>query len=140
MSGRSEIRIADRCLLGLTVETVQQPWIGFELFWSSPELPRVADHYSQTAMHPAQDTSKLYVLIAIAAKVADFASVNGKADYSKAALIVGQVGWADVQETRTVQEFDDIVHMGLYANILSERNRRRLGQVRSRRRRGSNLR
>jgi hypothetical protein len=76
-------------------------------------------------MHPAQGTTKLYVLIAIAAEVADFATVNGEADYGKAALIIGQVGWADVQETRTVQEFDDVVNMGPDADILIELNRRR---------------
>jgi hypothetical protein len=79
-------------------------------------------------------------LVPITAKVADFSPVTSEADYGKAALVIGQVGWANVQETCAVQEFDDIENMSLHADVLIERNRCRLRQVRSRRRRGDDLR
>lgn len=86
--------------------------IGLELFRAAIKLPRVADDHSGAAMHWPDDSTYVHVLAAVFEQLADHFAVSIETDESEDAFFIRRVGRADVEITRAVGEFDDIIDVG----------------------------
>jgi hypothetical protein len=118
MAGRREIWVVDRHPVGLAIEVSEQARVRPELFRTSAELSHVTDHDAYAAVHGADCAAHFDVLVAIAAQVANIVAVCAEAEQGEAALLIGQVGGADIQEAGSIGQFYDVVDVSAYAHVL----------------------
>ena len=118
MAGGGEIWVADRHSVGLAIEVSEQTRVGPELFRASAELAHMTDYDAHAAVHGADCAAHFDVLVAIAAEVAYVIAVCAGADQGETALLVWQVGGADIEEAGAVGQFYDVVDVGAYADVL----------------------
>ena len=119
-SVRAQVGVGDGRLALVAGESVQQLGVGTELRWSTVELAGMAQHHSGSSMHGLHDAAQVDVGIAVLAQFADLLAIFAKADDCESALCVGSVGGTQVKEAGAVREFNDVVDVGLDADVLVE--------------------
>jgi len=113
-----EVGVADRRTARLAVEILEEFGVRAKFLRSSAELADVADDHAHSTVGGAHNPAQSDVLVAVLTQIAHFVAILGKAEQREAALGVGEIGRADVEEANAVGEFDKRVYMGGDADIL----------------------
>ncbi len=75
---------------------MQQTWIWPELLGAAVKLAQPANDDAHAAMRGPDDSSDNHILVAIPAQVADLLAIGSQAHEREPAVVVLDVGWADI--------------------------------------------
>src|ERR1700722_7212107 len=102
-SRRSQIWIAHRYSVRLSIELPQKLGIGSELLRPTTELAYMADQNPHPAVCSADYSAHGYFLIAILTQITHVVIIRTQTHQSKPALVIRHVRRANVQEPRAVR-------------------------------------
>lgn len=116
----AKTRIADRGPSLFGVEAAGEQGIGFEAGRAAAELARMGQNHASAAVHGLDDATDLDIEVAIFAEFADVVAVFPGADDGEAAVVVGGLGRADVEETSAVGKLHHVIDMRRNTNVFVE--------------------
>jgi hypothetical protein len=117
----AQIRVVHRRAAFFGAESAGQLRVGLELGRPAVELPGVAQDHSRAAVHGLHESADAHVHVFVLPQLAHFAAVIEHADDGEAAFLVRRIGSADVEEARSIREFDHIVNMRGDADVFVQR-------------------
>jgi len=116
----AEIGIADGRAIFFGIETAGEQGVGFEAGRTAVELARMREDHAGAAMHGLNDAADLDLHVAVFVEFTDEVVIVPGADDGEAAVVVGGLGGADVEEAGAVGKLDYVIDMRRNANVFVE--------------------